>query len=43
MSVSKVEHHINVAKVATKSFEGQKPGTSGLRKKVKEFQKEHYL
>jgi len=42
-SQTTISDQINIQKVPTKPFAGQKPGTSGLRKKVKEVQKEHYL
>eukprot|EP00924_Labyrinthula_sp_SR-Ha-C_P001034 maker-scaffold_7-snap-gene-11.56-mRNA-1 protein AED:0.03 eAED:0.03 QI:147/1/1/1/0.75/0.6/5/177/578 len=32
-----------VKKIETKPFEGQKPGTSGLRKQTKIFMQEHYV
>ena len=33
----------NVTVVETVVHSGQKPGTSGLRKKVEEFMQEHYM
>ena len=34
---------VKVTVVKTKVFPGQKPGTSGLRKRVEEFMQEHYM
>ncbi|KAN0137178.1 hypothetical protein V8E53_005175 [Lactarius tabidus] len=33
---------MSIKEISTKPFDGQKPGTSGLRKRVKIFQQEHY-
>ena len=34
---------MSIQTIATKPFDGQKPGTSGLRKKTRVFMQEHYL
>ncbi|MEQ1914825.1 MAG: alpha-D-glucose phosphate-specific phosphoglucomutase, partial [Sideroxydans sp.] len=34
---------MSIRTVNTQPFSDQKPGTSGLRKKVPAFQKQHYL
>ncbi|RMG90538.1 MAG: alpha-D-glucose phosphate-specific phosphoglucomutase, partial [Zetaproteobacteria bacterium] len=34
---------MTIRTVSTRPFDGQRPGTSGLRKKVALFQQEHYL
>ncbi len=34
---------MNILSIDTRPFTGQKPGTSGLRKTVREFQQPHYL
>ena len=34
---------MNITTITTAPFEGQRPGTSGLRKKVTDFQAAHYL
>ena len=41
-NVDKMAHH-DVTDVPSKPFAGQKPGTSGLRKKVQEFTQPHYM
>ena len=38
-----MESSLKIVTVATTAYQDQKPGTSGLRKKVKVFQQEHYL
>ena len=40
--INEAKDIIKILKVATKPIEGQKLGTSGLRKKVSEFQKPNY-
>lgn len=38
-----IDTPINVKVFPTKHIDGQKPGTSGLRKTVKVFKSEHYV
>ena len=38
-----IDQALKIKDVETKPYEGQKPGTSGLRKKVAEFIKPNYL
>lgn len=40
--MTEIHDTIKIIKVATTSFGDQKPGTSGLRKKVKVFAQPHY-
>jgi phosphoglucomutase len=42
MSIT-IDDPIHLLRVPSKPWEGQKPGTSGLRKKVTVFQQQHYV
>ena len=42
VSLCNKDMSVKSVKVATKPFDGQKPGTSGLRKATKVFLQEHY-
>jgi phosphoglucomutase len=42
-SLKSLNQYMSVITIDTQPFAGQKPGTSGLRKKVREFQQPHYL
>ena len=42
IAVSLLKHTMEVTKIATSPFDGQKPGTSGLRKAVTVFQQPNY-
>lgn len=37
-----IQQSIKIVRLETNPFDGQKPGTSGLRKKVTEFKKVNY-
>lgn len=43
MKTEQTQQNINVKKIKTRAFIDQKPGTSGLRKKVVQFQQTGYL
>ncbi len=38
-----IDHPIHLKRVQTAPIDGQKPGTSGLRKKVSVFSKPNYI
>jgi phosphoglucomutase len=43
MNQSNIKNQLNVKTITVKPFEGQRPGTSGLRKKTREFMQPGYV